>query len=149
MREAGTGTLLYTTGAGSIDPVPEVGNVNTAAAALRNWAVNLHKELACTGVQAAHVGIDVSIGVLSYSPLANGWLSGRALAQNLSAKFDPPMFDTTDPANAHCAELVAALAEVADEAGIPLPRMATAFTRAHPAITSVIIGPRTPTSSKT
>ncbi|MFB6978196.1 hypothetical protein [Streptomyces scopuliridis] len=108
MREAGTGTLLYTTGAGSIDPVPEAGNVNTAAAALRNWAVNLHKELAGTGVQAAHVGIDVSIGVLSYSPLANGWLSGRALAQNLSAKFDPSMFDTTDPANAHCAELVAA-----------------------------------------
>ncbi|WP_406433800.1 SDR family NAD(P)-dependent oxidoreductase [Streptomyces sp. NBC_01589] len=62
MREAGAGTLLYTTGAGSIDPVPEVGNVNAAAAALRNWAINLHKELAGTGIQAAHVGIDVSIG---------------------------------------------------------------------------------------
>ncbi|MFJ8600207.1 SDR family NAD(P)-dependent oxidoreductase [Streptomyces shenzhenensis] len=62
MREAGTGTLLYTTGAGSIDPVPQVGNVNAAAAALRNWAINLHKELDGTGVQAAHVGIDVSIG---------------------------------------------------------------------------------------
>ncbi|MEU1268813.1 SDR family NAD(P)-dependent oxidoreductase [Streptomyces sp. NPDC005799] len=62
MREAGAGTLLYTTGAGSIDPVPQVGNVNAAAAALRNWAVNLHKELDGTGVQAAHVGIDVSIG---------------------------------------------------------------------------------------
>lgn len=63
MREAGAGTLLYTTGAGSIDPVPQVANVNAAAAALRNWVVNLHKELAGTGVQAAHVGIDVSIGV--------------------------------------------------------------------------------------
>ena len=63
MREAGAGTLLYTTGAGSIDPVPQVGNVNAAAAALRNWAVNLHKELDGTGVQAAHVGIDVSIGM--------------------------------------------------------------------------------------
>ncbi|MEU0074949.1 SDR family NAD(P)-dependent oxidoreductase [Streptomyces sp. NPDC006332] len=62
MREAGSGTLLYTTGAGSIDPVPQVGNVNAAAAALRNWAINLHKELDGTGVQAAHVGIDVSIG---------------------------------------------------------------------------------------
>ncbi|MFD5739598.1 SDR family NAD(P)-dependent oxidoreductase [Streptomyces massasporeus] len=62
MREAGAGTLLFTTGAGSIDPVPQVGNVNAAAAALRNWAVNLHKELADSGVQAAHVGIDVSIG---------------------------------------------------------------------------------------
>lgn len=63
MRETGAGTLLYTTGAGSIDPVPQVGNVNAAAAALRNWAVNLHKELADTGIQAAHVGIDVSIGM--------------------------------------------------------------------------------------
>jgi short-subunit dehydrogenase len=62
MREAGAGTLLYTTGAGSIDPVPQVGNVNAAAAALRNWAINLHKELEGTGIQAAHVGIDVSIG---------------------------------------------------------------------------------------
>lgn len=62
MRAAGSGTLLYTTGAGSIDPVPQVGNVNAAAAALRNWAINLHKELDGTGIQAAHVGIDVSIG---------------------------------------------------------------------------------------
>jgi len=62
MREAGAGTLLFTTGAGSIDPVPQVGNVNAAAAALRNWVINLHKELDGTGVQAAHVGIDVSIG---------------------------------------------------------------------------------------
>ncbi|MGO4615070.1 SDR family NAD(P)-dependent oxidoreductase [Nocardia sp. 2TAF39] len=62
MREAGAGTLLYTTGAGSIDPDPRVANVNAAAAALRNWAMNLHKELADAGIQAAHVGIDVAIG---------------------------------------------------------------------------------------
>jgi NADP-dependent 3-hydroxy acid dehydrogenase YdfG len=62
MREAGTGTLLYTTGAGSIDPVPQIGNVNAAAAALRNWVINLHKELAGTGIQAAHIAIDVMIG---------------------------------------------------------------------------------------
>ncbi|MFF3373985.1 SDR family NAD(P)-dependent oxidoreductase [Streptomyces sp. NPDC002680] len=65
MREAGAGTLLYTTGAGSIWPDPRVANVNAAAAALRNWVMNLHKELADagTGVQAAHVGIDAAIGV--------------------------------------------------------------------------------------
>jgi hypothetical protein len=61
LREAGTGTLLFTTGAGSVDPVPQVGNVNAAAAALRNWAINLNKELTGTGVYAVHVGIDVSI----------------------------------------------------------------------------------------
>ncbi|MGX1565440.1 SDR family NAD(P)-dependent oxidoreductase [Streptomyces sp. NPDC055506] len=65
MRAAGAGTLLYTTGAGSIRPDPRVANVNAAAAALRNWVLNLHKELADagTGIQAAHVGIDSSIGV--------------------------------------------------------------------------------------
>jgi NAD(P)-dependent dehydrogenase (short-subunit alcohol dehydrogenase family) len=62
MREAGTGTLLDTTGAGSVDPVPMVANVNASAAALRNWVINLHKELAGSGIQAAHVAIDVSIG---------------------------------------------------------------------------------------
>ncbi|GGS99440.1 SDR family NAD(P)-dependent oxidoreductase [Streptomyces violaceus] len=65
MRETGAGTLLYTTGAGSIWPDPRVANVNAAAAALRNWVMNLHKELADagTGIQAAHIGIDSSIGV--------------------------------------------------------------------------------------
>lgn len=63
MQETGAGTLLYTTGAGSIWPDPRVANVNGAAAALRNWAMNLHKELDGTGIQAAHVGIDSSIGV--------------------------------------------------------------------------------------
>ncbi|MFF8873356.1 SDR family NAD(P)-dependent oxidoreductase [Streptomyces massasporeus] len=62
MREAGAGTLLFTTGAGSVDPVPQIANVNAAAAALRNWVLNLHKELDGTGVQAAHVAINVSIG---------------------------------------------------------------------------------------
>jgi NAD(P)-dependent dehydrogenase (short-subunit alcohol dehydrogenase family) len=62
MRAAGAGTLLYSTGAGSVDPIPMLGNVNAAAAALRNWVLNLHKELAGTGIQAAHVAIGVWIG---------------------------------------------------------------------------------------
>jgi NAD(P)-dependent dehydrogenase (short-subunit alcohol dehydrogenase family) len=68
MRDAGSGTLLYTTGAGSVDPVPVVGNVNAAAAALRNWTINLHKELAASGIQPAHVAIDVSPGVTPAVP---------------------------------------------------------------------------------
>lgn len=63
MRAAGAGTLLYTTGAGSINPLTQLGNVNAAAAALRNWAINLHKDLSGTGVYAAHMAIDVSINV--------------------------------------------------------------------------------------
>ncbi|MFI7640652.1 SDR family NAD(P)-dependent oxidoreductase [Nonomuraea sp. NPDC049400] len=62
MRAAGAGTLLFTTGGGSVDPIPMLGNVNTAAAALRNWVLNLNKELTGSGVYAAHVAISVWIG---------------------------------------------------------------------------------------
>lgn len=62
MREAGAGTLLFTTGGGSVNPNPMLGNVNAAAAALRNWVLNLHNELAGTGVYAAHVAISTWIG---------------------------------------------------------------------------------------
>ncbi|CAM5705998.1 SDR family NAD(P)-dependent oxidoreductase [Streptomyces canus] len=62
MREAGAGTLLFTTGGGSVDPLPMLGNVNAASAALRNWVINLDKELAGSGVHAAHVAISVWIG---------------------------------------------------------------------------------------
>src|SRR5207244_3161134 len=62
MREAGGGTLLFTTGGGSVDPNPMMGNINAAAAALRNWVINLNKELTGSGVYAAHVAINVWIG---------------------------------------------------------------------------------------
>ncbi|MDT0321935.1 SDR family NAD(P)-dependent oxidoreductase [Streptomyces millisiae] len=62
MREADAGTLLFTSGGGSVDPVPMLGNVNPAGAALRNWVINLNKELAGSGVHAAHVAINVWIG---------------------------------------------------------------------------------------
>lgn len=57
MLAAGSGTLLFTTGGGSIDPAPSRGNANAAAAALRNWAMNLHGALKGTGVYAAHVAL--------------------------------------------------------------------------------------------
>lgn len=80
MREVGAGTLLFTTGAGSVDPVPMVANVNVAAAALRNWAMNLNKELADSGVYAAHVGIDVSIDVATMPGLSTAPASDIAAA---------------------------------------------------------------------
>ena len=48
-----------------------------SAGALRNWAINLNKELAGTGVYGAHVGIDVSINqsVIPGFPVAPQQLS--------------------------------------------------------------------------
>ncbi|MFC8094323.1 SDR family NAD(P)-dependent oxidoreductase [Streptomyces sp. NPDC057301] len=62
MREAGAGTLLFTTGGGSVDPIPMLGNVNAAGGALRNWVINLNKELTGSGVYAGHIAIGVWIG---------------------------------------------------------------------------------------
>ncbi|MBY4274933.1 SDR family NAD(P)-dependent oxidoreductase [Rhodococcus fascians] len=62
MVAAGTGTILVTTGGGSISPMPFLGNVNIAAAGLRNWVLNLHNALEPKGVYVAHVGITALIG---------------------------------------------------------------------------------------
>ena len=62
MLDAGRGTLLFTTGGGSIRPVPYFGNVTAAMAAFRNWALNLGSAVSTSGVHVAHIAIDVWIG---------------------------------------------------------------------------------------
>jgi aryl-alcohol dehydrogenase (NADP+) len=90
------------------------------------------------------------MGVLTWSPLASGWLSGRydkASDVDLTVgrrtlqqhKFDPAL-----PANAAKLDAVAELKKLAAEIGRPLTHLALAFVRAHPGVTSAIIGPRTP-----
>jgi NAD(P)-dependent dehydrogenase (short-subunit alcohol dehydrogenase family) len=57
MLAAGTGSLLYTTGASSVTPAPVFVSAGMAGAALRKWAVTLNVELAGSGVYAGHVAI--------------------------------------------------------------------------------------------
>ncbi|MER0481889.1 aldo/keto reductase [Streptomyces sp. Edi2] len=83
------------------------------------------------------------MGVLTWGPLSAGWLSGRDLSVSSRAGLESRKFDLSVPENARKAEAVAALSKVAAEAGLTLPHLATAFVRSHPAVTSVIIGPRT------
>jgi aryl-alcohol dehydrogenase-like predicted oxidoreductase len=91
------------------------------------------------------------MGVLTYSPLAGGWLSGRyRIGQEISgpgsaarAKRFPGVYDSTNPANTVKLAAAAALGALADEAGMTLIQMAIAFVTRHPAVTSAIIGPRT------
>lgn len=68
MREAGSGTILLTAGSGSINPVPYFGTLNTAQAATRNWALNLHGALTGTDVYVAHIAIGVGIGAEAPAP---------------------------------------------------------------------------------
>jgi aryl-alcohol dehydrogenase-like predicted oxidoreductase len=88
------------------------------------------------------------MGVMSYSPLAGGWLSGRwrkDAGQQSSSRSSrlPERFDLSLPANQRKLDAVEQLAQLADEAGITLIQLAIAFVLNHPAITAPIIGPRT------
>jgi aryl-alcohol dehydrogenase-like predicted oxidoreductase len=85
------------------------------------------------------------MGVLTYGPLSSGWLSGRAdPTRGGRAATAPHAFDMTIPANQARLAAVTELTKLAAEAGMPLSQLATAFVRSHPAVTSVLIGPRTP-----
>lgn len=85
------------------------------------------------------------MGVLTYGPLGSGWLSGRDdPAQGHRVKLSARAFDLSIPGNQAKLEAVGQLSRLAAEAGIPLTQLATAFVRSHPAVTSVLIGPRTP-----
>ncbi|MEW2128067.1 aldo/keto reductase [Streptomyces sp. NPDC007259] len=88
------------------------------------------------------------LGVLSWSPLAGGWLSGRyrkgaARPDSSRAARQPERFDIASPENAAKLDAAEALAQLADEAGLTLVQLALAFVLEHPAVTSAIIGPRT------
>ncbi|MEV4947307.1 aldo/keto reductase [Streptomyces sp. NPDC053755] len=88
------------------------------------------------------------LGVLAWSPLAGGWLTGRyrkGAEQPHSSRSDrqAERFDIAAPENAAKLEAAEALARLAEEAGLTLVQLALAFVLEHPAITSAIIGPRT------
>ena len=97
------------------------------------------------------------LGAIVWSPLAGGWLTGKyrrgeELPPDSRAarirKFNPrtaDRFDLERAANRRKLELIEDLSLVAEKAGMPLTHMALAFTLAHPAVTSAIIGPRTMT----
>jgi aryl-alcohol dehydrogenase-like predicted oxidoreductase len=88
------------------------------------------------------------MGVIPWSPLGGGWLSGRWRKgeQGLSSRRSerlPQRYDLSIPANQAKLEAATALGDLASEAGISLIHMALAFVIGHPAVTSAIIGPRT------
>jgi aryl-alcohol dehydrogenase-like predicted oxidoreductase len=87
------------------------------------------------------------MGVIPWSPLASGWLSGRwrkdagnltsrrsqrCAAQRLSQPENQRKLDAADP-----------FRRLADEAGMTMIELALAFVIRHPAVTAAIIGRRT------
>jgi aryl-alcohol dehydrogenase-like predicted oxidoreductase len=91
---------------------------------------------------------DYRMGVITWSPLAGGWLSGRwrkgqEAPESTRAERLPQRYDLSIPGNQVKLDAAEALAVLADKAGISLVHMAIAFVLQHPAVTSAIIGPRT------
>lgn len=94
------------------------------------------------------------MAVMSYSPLAGGWLSGRwrkGAGQQESSRAGrlPERFDLSNPYNRRKLDAVEDLAQLAEQAGLTLIQLAIAFTTSHPGITSPLIGPRTMEQLKT
>ena len=77
------------------------------------------------------------MGVIPWSPLAGGWLSGRyrkgASFTSRRMEYMRERFDHTLPHNARKFEVADALGTLADEAGIPLVELALAWVINHPA----------------
>jgi aryl-alcohol dehydrogenase-like predicted oxidoreductase len=88
------------------------------------------------------------MGVIPWSPLAGGWLTGRwrkgqEPPHTRRAERIPARFDLALPENQRKLDAAEALAVLAEEAGIPLVHLALAFVLQHPAVTAPIVGPRT------
>jgi aryl-alcohol dehydrogenase-like predicted oxidoreductase len=88
------------------------------------------------------------MGVIPWSPLAGGWLSGgyrkdKELPTSSRRERIPARFDMSSAVNQRKLEAADALGALADEAGISLIELAIAWVIRHPAVTAAIIGPRT------
>ena len=94
------------------------------------------------------VAQEYGMGVLPWSPLAGGWLSGgyrkdKDLPESRRRTLMPARFDMTRPENQRKLDAADALGQLADDAGLSLIHLALAFVMQHPAVTAPIIGPRT------
>jgi aryl-alcohol dehydrogenase-like predicted oxidoreductase len=88
------------------------------------------------------------MGVIPWSPLAGGWLTGRYrkgqdLPTSHRAQRIPQRYDMSLAGNQAKLDAAEALAQLAEEARLSLIDMALAFVLEHPAVTAAIIGPRT------
>ena len=88
------------------------------------------------------------MGVIPWSPLAGGWLTGRyrkdqPQPETGRARRTPDRFDYSRRENQRKLDLVESLVDLAAEAGLSLTHLAMAFVLEHPAVSSAIIGPRT------
>ena len=88
------------------------------------------------------------MGVITWSPLAGGFLSGlygrdRPVPTSTRAGRLIHRYDLSLPENQRKLDAVEALTQLAADAGMSLVHLAIAFVIQHPGVTAAIIGPRT------
>ena len=91
----------------------------------------------------------LGLGVLVWAPLNRGWLSGKYqrghdAAPDSRALRQADHFDFGTPEADRKLDALDELIDLAADVGCPLTHLAVAFALAHPAVTSAIVGPRTP-----
>lgn len=131
-------------------PAEEI--VELAWTAEQRSAIAPHSEqppysILCRGIERDVLTVCArhGMGVLVWSPLSGGWLTGKYGRRDLApegsrAATNPDHFDGGNLAKV---EAVERLALVAAEAGVPLVQLALAWAVEHPAVTAALIGPRT------
>ena len=131
---------------------PAADLVETCWVADRRRVAGPHSEqppysILCRGIErdVLPTCLDHGIGVLVWSPLSGGWLTGKyrrdgdAPAGSRGAT-NPDHFDGANPAKFDAVERLSAIAA---QAGVSLTHLALAWATEHPAVTSALIGPRT------
>ena len=89
------------------------------------------------------------MGVMPWSPLAGGWLTGRwrkdaaDTPTSRRSAMMPARYDLSIPGNQRKLDAATALGDLAEAHGLSLIHLALAFVINHPAVTAAIIGPRT------
>lgn len=87
------------------------------------------------------------IANIVWSPLEGGWLSGKYRRETGNPKDTPRaekwMGDLANPKFEKRLEIVEQLIPLAERKGVSMAQFANAWALRHPAVTSVIIGPRT------
>lgn len=87
----------------------------------------------------------INSGVMIWSPLAGGWLTGkyrRGGPDRQEPTMMPTRFDMERSENQRKFDIVEELLKLAAEAGISVTHLALAWTLEHPAVTSAILGPK-------
>jgi aryl-alcohol dehydrogenase-like predicted oxidoreductase len=95
-------------------------------------------------VGLAEVAMRENVGLLAYSPLAQGYLSGKYRDGARPAGSRKQLFDRLQRYEGpNAAAPLAAYLDLADEAGLDPARMALAFVQSRPFVTATIIGATT------